>query len=340
MDAFPGTVIRSDLIRAIMGKKHIHAAVLHGIGQAPRYELFPAPVAGDGEVVVTVAAAALKPSDRWMANGVHYAPTSFPQIAGLDGVGRLPDGSRVAFFAPQRPYGGMAEQALVRRGVWLPVPDPIDDVTAAAFLNPGMAAWKTILREGDLTAGETVLVLGATGASGRIATQLAKRHGARVIAAGRNQRILDQLVARGADAAIRVDCPHDELAAAIAAAAPYDLIVDYLWGPPAEAVFAALARTDRRGGNPPRRIRYIQVGMTAGEVAGVPAMALRAAPVQLTGSGIGGPAALADAAAAFESLLQQVAAGEIVIDIDAVPLADVERVWSHAGNERRIVFAP
>jgi hypothetical protein len=49
---------------------------------------------------------------------------------------------------------------------------------------------------------------------------------------------------------------------------------------------------------------------------------------------------LADAAAAFESLLQQVAAGEIVIDIDAVPLADVERVWSHAGNERRIVFAP
>jgi NADPH:quinone reductase-like Zn-dependent oxidoreductase len=81
----------------------IHAAVLHGIGQTPRYEPFPAPVAKDGEAVVTVTAAALKPSDRWMANGVHYAPTSFPQVVGLDGVGRLPDGTRVAFFAPSGP---------------------------------------------------------------------------------------------------------------------------------------------------------------------------------------------------------------------------------------------
>jgi hypothetical protein len=71
-----------------MGTRQIHAAVLHGIGQTPRYESFPAPAAGDGEAVVTVTAAALKPSDRLMANGVHYAPTTFPQVVGLDGVGR------------------------------------------------------------------------------------------------------------------------------------------------------------------------------------------------------------------------------------------------------------
>jgi NADPH:quinone reductase-like Zn-dependent oxidoreductase len=86
-----------------MGTQQIHAAVLHGIGQTPRYERFPAPVAGDGEAVVTVTAAALKPSDRLMANGVHYAPTTFPQVVGLDGVGRLQDGTRVAFFAPKPP---------------------------------------------------------------------------------------------------------------------------------------------------------------------------------------------------------------------------------------------
>ena len=63
---------------------------------------------------MTVAAAALKPSDRLMAKGVHYAPRTFPQIVGLDGVGRLPDGTRVGFLPPLRPYGGMAEQALVR----------------------------------------------------------------------------------------------------------------------------------------------------------------------------------------------------------------------------------
>jgi len=153
-----------------MTTQQIHAAVLHGIGQTPRYEPFPAPVAGDGEAVVTVTAAALKPSDRWMANGVHYTPTAFPQVVGLDGVGRLADGTRVAFFAPQPPYGGMAERALVRRGMWLPVPDGIDDVTAAAVTNPGMAAWKTLLWEGELAPGQTVLVLGATGTSGRIAT--------------------------------------------------------------------------------------------------------------------------------------------------------------------------
>jgi NADPH2:quinone reductase len=72
---------------------------------------------------------------------------------GLDGVGRLDDGTRVAFLPPVRPYGGMAEQALVRQGRWLEVPDSVDDVTAAAFANPGMAAWKTVIWEGGLAAG-------------------------------------------------------------------------------------------------------------------------------------------------------------------------------------------
>jgi NADPH:quinone reductase-like Zn-dependent oxidoreductase len=323
-----------------MSAQRMHAAVLHGIGQRPRYETFPAPEAGHGEAVVTVGAAAVKPSDRWMAAGLHYAPTEFPQVAGLDGVGSLEDGSRVAFFGPQRPYGGMAEQALVRAGVWFGVPDGVDDVTAAAVLNPGMAAWKTLVWEGELTAGQAVLVLGATGASGRIAAQLAKRHGARVVAAGRNQRVLDDLVARGADAAINVDLPRDELAAAIAAEGPYDLIVDYLWGAPAEAVFAALTAAGRgaRGARPP--VSYILVGMSAGEVAALPAIALRSAPVRLAGSGIGGPATPADAAAAYDSLLGLVTAGEIVFDVEPVPLADVERAWARADGGRRVVLVP
>jgi NADPH:quinone reductase-like Zn-dependent oxidoreductase len=200
-------------------------------------------------------------------------------VVGMDGVGRLPDGARVAFFGPQPPYGGMAEQALVRRG-------------------------------------------------------------ARVVAAGRNQRVLVQLMARGADAMIRVDRPREELAEAIATEGPYDLIVDYLWGAPAEAVFAALTRVDPRADDAPERIRYIQVGIGAGEVAAVPAMTLRGAPVQLFGSGIGGQAALGDAAAAHEDLLRQVAAGDISLDIDPEPLARVEQVWPQAGSDRRIVFVP
>jgi NADPH:quinone reductase-like Zn-dependent oxidoreductase len=319
-----------------MAAQQMHAAVLYGIGETPRYEPFPAPVAGDGEVVVTVAAAALKPSDRLMADGVHYAPAAFPQVVGLDGVGRLPDGTRMAFFIPQQPYGGMAERTLIRTGVWLPVPDGTDDVTAAAFLNPGVAAWKALFWEGELAAGQTVLVLGATGASGRIAAQLAARQGARVVAAGRSQRVLDDLRARGAGAVVRIDRPRDELTAAIAAEGPYDLVVDYLWGEPAEAVFAALA--DTSGAR--ERIRYVLVGISAGDVAGLPAMALRKAPVQIFGSGFGGRAGLAESGAAYGSLLELAAAGEIVLDVDRVPLAEVEKAWANPDSGRRVVFVP
>jgi NADPH:quinone reductase-like Zn-dependent oxidoreductase len=322
-----------------MGTQTIHAAVLHGLGQRPRYEPFPAPVPGEDEAVVTVTAAALKPSDRLMAEGVHYAPTEFPHVVGLDGVGLLDDGTRVAFMIPQRPYGGMAEETLVGRDRWLPVRDGVDDVTAAAVANPGMAAWKTIVWEAELEAGEAVLVLGATGTSGRIAAQLATRLGARVVVAGRNQSVLDRLVARGADAAIGLDGPHDELAAAIVAAGPYDVVIDYLWGAPAEAVFAALA-AHRRSGDAPGLIRYVQVGMSAGDSASVPAITLRAAPVQLTGSGIGGAASLDEAAAAYDELLVRVEAGEIVIDVDAVPLSEVEEAWTRVSSDRRVVFVP
>jgi hypothetical protein len=80
--------------------------------------------------------------------------------------------------------------------------------------------------------------------------------------------------------------------------------------------------------------------MSAGEVAGLPAIALRAAPVELSGGGIGGPAPLAEVAAAFASLCQQAAAGEISISVAAVPLADVEQAWRQAGNGQRVVFVP
>jgi NADPH:quinone reductase-like Zn-dependent oxidoreductase len=230
----------------------------------------------------------------------------------------------------------MAEQTLVRAGMWLPVPDGADDVTAAAFLNPGVAAWKALVWEGELTAGQSALVLGATGASGRIAAQLAVRQGARVVVAGRSQRILDDLRARGADAAVRVDRPRDELAAAIAAEGPYDLVIDYLWGAPAEAVFAALAD----GAGATERIRYVLVGMSAGEAASLPAMALRKAPVQIYGSGTGGQAGLAESAAAYQRLLRMAAAGEIALDVDPVPLADVEKAWVNPDNGRRVVFVP
>jgi NADPH2:quinone reductase len=80
--------------------------------------------------------------------------------------------------------------------------------------------------------------------------------------------------------------------------------------------------------------------MTAGSEASLPAIALRAAPVQLAGSGTGSQATIEDAAAGLASVLKLVAAGEISVDVEAVPLAGVEKAWDEPASSRRVVFVP
>lgn len=327
----------------------MRAAVLHRVGAKPRYEMFPAPQpdpqpehAGE-QTVVLVRAAALKPFDVWMAAGAHPAAhrAVHPRVVGADGVGLLPDGSRVAFFGPVEPYGAMAERALVRTGSWFPVPDGVDDVTAAGFLNPAGSAWKTVVREGGLKPGQRVLILGATGAAGRIAAQLARRLGARVVAAGRDQRVLGRLADRGAEAVIGLDRPREELIAAMAAAGPFDLVVDYLWGEPAQAAIAALGATAPARNEPGRsRTRYISAGMSAGEVLRLGAMDLRLAQIEMSGSGTGAQPSVAEAAAAYAELLPLAASGEIDFATEALPLAEVEAAWGRTGAGGRVVFVP
>ena len=107
------------------------AAVLHALGTPPRFEEFPEPTAGEGEVIAHVCAAALKPVDKAMASGSHYAsPRELPAVCGVDGVGCLDDGTRVFFAGPRSPYGAMAQRTVVPRLQCFPVPDNIDDTTA------------------------------------------------------------------------------------------------------------------------------------------------------------------------------------------------------------------
>ena len=120
----------------------MNAAVLHATGRPPRCEEFPEPVANGNEVLVHVRAAALKPLDKQMASGSHYAAyREFPSICGTDGVGQLHDGTRVFFAGPQPPYGSMAERTVVHRARYFPLPPTISDETAAAVVNPGLSAW-------------------------------------------------------------------------------------------------------------------------------------------------------------------------------------------------------
>src|SRR5579864_5100055 len=133
----------------------MNAAVLHILGKPPQFESFPEPVAADGEVIVQVRAAALKPVDKQMASGSHYAsPRELPVVCGADGVGQLEDGTRVFFGGPRKPYGAMAERTVVRRAQCFPVPDELDDLTAAAIPNPGVSAWLSLTHRAKLVASE------------------------------------------------------------------------------------------------------------------------------------------------------------------------------------------
>src|SRR5215471_9744106 len=133
----------------------MRAAVVHELGKAPRCDEFQEPVPGDDEVIVHVHAAALKPVDKQMASGSHYAsPRQVPFVCGIDGVGHLNDGQRVFFGGCRSPYGAMAQRTVVPRAFVFPLPDTLADETAAALMNPGVSAWLTLAARAKLVAGE------------------------------------------------------------------------------------------------------------------------------------------------------------------------------------------
>src|SRR5258708_17405863 len=106
----------------------MNAAVLHTLNQPPQFAQFPEPVAEENEVIVHVRAAALKPIDKQMASGSHYAAYSkLPIVCGMDGVGRLDDVTRVFFGGPRPPYGSMPGRTVVPRSPWFRVPVNVKD---------------------------------------------------------------------------------------------------------------------------------------------------------------------------------------------------------------------
>jgi NADPH:quinone reductase-like Zn-dependent oxidoreductase len=181
-----------------------------------------------------------------------------------------------------------------------------------------------------------VLVLGATGVSGRMAVALAARMGAgRVIAAGRNRAILDQL---GATATVVLGGPDDRAALAQAAGPDgINLIIDYLWGPPTEATIAAITRRGMMHTAP--RVRLVEVGQIAGPTISLPANVLLNSGLQVLGSGPGTIPA-SEMIGAIPEFMAIAATGDLPIDIDEVPLAEVEPAWQRPVSGRRTVLRP
>jgi NADPH2:quinone reductase len=293
--------------------------------------------------LVEVSAAPLNALDRAIAAGTHYSkPTQFPVVCGVTGVGRLPDGSRVMLAGVRAPFGTMAERAVVDPSRVFTLPDGIDDALAAAAFNPGMSAWQTLEWRAKLLKGERVLILGATGVTGQLAVQFARRLGAgEIVVAGRNRELLSQLRALGADALIELEQPEAQLEAAFRSAAGaqgFDVIVDYLWGRPLEILLRAITVHDltTRG----KRMRLVQVGEMAGSHISLPAGALRSTALEILGSGTGSAPPPDVLRRALPELLDGLARGELTMNIERIPLAEVSEHWHRDHRGRRLVFIP
>jgi NADPH:quinone reductase-like Zn-dependent oxidoreductase len=310
----------------------MRAAVLHEYG-VPSPGEFGEPAAGPGQSVVEVLAAGLNPVDVAICAGRFYAgKPPLPSVAGREGVGLL-EGERVYFDAPVAPFGSMAERALIDPASTYSLPDGLDEGVAVALGISGLAAWLPLTWRAKLQPGEHVLVLGASGVLGQIAVQAAKLLGAaRVVAAARSAEGLERCLALGADAAVRLGEP-DDLSAALREAAEdrIDVVLDPVYGEP----FVAAVNAASFGA------RLVQIGAGAGAEATVPSAPIRGKMLVVMGhTNFAAPPDVKREA--YERMAELAVAGEIVVDVDRIPLEQVAEAWERlgAGSHRKLVLVP
>ncbi|MHA0285677.1 quinone oxidoreductase family protein [Mycobacterium sp. C3-094] len=216
----------------------MRAAVLEAVGESPRVTEFPDPTGGD---VVSVTLAGCNPVDLALASGRMGTPET-PKVVGKEGVGVTADGARVYFDSPPAPYGSWAERTRVDPEKTYPVPDGVTDDVAVALGVAGLAAWLPLTRHADVSAGQSVLVLGATGVVGTIAVQAAKILGAgHVVGAGRNPDALAKVADLGADAVVTLGGDDDSAALRDEAGDGFDVVIDLVYGDPFVAALEATA---------------------------------------------------------------------------------------------------
>jgi NADPH:quinone reductase-like Zn-dependent oxidoreductase len=241
----------------------MRAAIVRETGgpEVLRVEEAEDPTAGDGEVLVRVAAAAVNPIDWKFRSG--RVPKDLPAVLGSDIAGTI-ESSRAEGFAVGDPVfgfartGAYAELAATPATLLAGRPPELDAVHAAALPVAGLTAWQALFDHGELQSGQTVLVTGAAGGVGHLAVQFAKRAGARVIGTG-SARNREHVLGLGADEF--VDYGSQDVATAVSGV---DLAFDTVGGDTTEAALA----TVRDGG---KLVRIVRGGLdeAAGEARGV-----------------------------------------------------------------------
>jgi NADPH:quinone reductase-like Zn-dependent oxidoreductase len=224
----------------------------------------------------------------------------------------------------------LAERSAGPADLGIPLPDSVSDEIAASCGIAGMAGWMPVAWRAPVRTDDRVLVLGATGTVGLVATQAAKLLGAsHVVAAGRNRERLERAAELGADATVSLD--EDDLVTSFMEAGGGDgptYIVDTLWGPPAVAAIQAAAPG----------WRLVQIGQSAGAEATLASAGIRGKMGELYGY-FDFAVPKSEFHEQYLRLVAHAAAGEIVFDIEAYPLERIAEAWERqaAGANAKIV---
>ncbi|QSB28337.1 zinc-binding alcohol dehydrogenase family protein [Flavobacterium sp. CLA17] len=307
------------------------AAVVYKKGELPQYTDFPDPIVeNENQVLIAVKAAAVKNLDKNIASGKHYSADEkeTAKVAGGDGVGLLEDGTRVYALGVT---GMIAEKAIIDKNKMVKVPEGLDDCTAAALPNAVAGSAMALRFRADIQKGETVLINGATGVTGKIAIQLARHYGAkRITVTGRNEEALKTLLNLGADEYVVLTQPEEEFIAEIKkiySNTPIDIIIDYLWGPSAELILKSL----KGDGSFTPKTRFVSVGSLSGDTIQLSSEILRSVDLQLSGSGFGSwtkKEMMQLITEILPEMFDLAVSKKLVIETVAVALKDIEKVWS------------
>jgi NADPH2:quinone reductase len=280
------------------------------------------PVPGPGEVAVAVAACGLNFADSLLCEGTYQERPPLPSTPGIEVCGTIVEvgagvpagrvGERVVAL-PSLPRGGLAECCVARDADAWPVPDGVDDVTAAAVPITYGTAWVGLFRRGGLGPGDTVLVHAAAGATGAAAVQLAAAAGARVLATAGSPAKVEEARGHGAAEVWDSRASGFDLVAAVRGATG-GRGVDVVFDPVGGDLFDASRRVVAFEG------RYVVVGNASGRVPQLPTNHLLVKNYAVVGLHWGlyrteAPAVLLHA---HEAVMAEVAAGRLRPAVGAV----------------------
>ena len=318
------------------------AAVIYKKGELPKYAEFADPIVQNkNQVLISVKAVAITNLDKGKASGKHYSSEENNQngfVIGSDGVGLLQDGTRVYARGIN---GTIAEKAIIDKNIAVPLPDGISDAVAASLPNAVAGSAMALKFRAGIQAGETVLINGATGFTGQMAIQIAKHYGAKkIIVTGRNEKTLQSLLLLGADEIISLKQDDEAIITQLKAIhnnTPIDIVLDYLWGHPAELILTAL----KGNGSFTNKTRYVTIGGMAGDNIQLSSGILRSVNLQLSGSGLGSWGK-EEVKLLFSEILPEMfllaAQNQLKVNIETVSLADIEEAWAREVSDgKRLV---